>query len=81
MSTGLMTAASGRLSRRRTLLGWLFGLALPALATLISVSGQGLLGLPTDVMLPAVPGTTLPTHVTLPEVTLPGLPGTTLPSR
>jgi two-component system sensor histidine kinase KdpD len=51
MSTGLMTAASGRLSRRRTLLGWLFGLALPALATLISVSDQGLLGLPTDVML------------------------------
>ena len=46
-----MTTATGRLSRRRTLLGWLFGLALPALATLISVAGRGLLGLPTDVML------------------------------
>src|SRR5437588_541861 len=43
MSTGLMTAASGRLSRRRTLLGRLFGLALPALATLISVSDRRLL--------------------------------------
>jgi two-component system sensor histidine kinase KdpD len=51
MSTGVMTTASGRLSRRRKLLGWLFGLALPALATLISVTGRGLLGLPTDVML------------------------------
>jgi two-component system, OmpR family, sensor histidine kinase KdpD len=51
MSTGLMTTASGRLSRRRKLLGWPFGLALPALATLISVTGRGLLGLPTDVML------------------------------
>ncbi|MGH3575338.1 MAG: DUF4118 domain-containing protein, partial [Pseudonocardiaceae bacterium] len=46
-----MTTATGRLSRRRKLLGWLFGLALPALATLISVAGRGLLGLPTDVML------------------------------
>jgi two-component system sensor histidine kinase KdpD len=51
MATGVMTTASGRLSRRRKLLGWLFGLALPALATLISVAGRGLLGLPTDVML------------------------------
>jgi two-component system, OmpR family, sensor histidine kinase KdpD len=51
MSTGLMTTACGRLSRRRKLLGWPFGLALPALATLISVTGRGLLGLPTDVML------------------------------
>lgn len=46
-----MTTARGRLSRRRKLLGWLFGLALPALATLISVAGRGLFGLPTDVML------------------------------
>ncbi len=51
MGTGVMATASGRLSRRRKLLGWLFGLALPASATLISVAGRGLLGLPTDVML------------------------------
>ena len=46
-----MRTARGRLSRRRKLLGWPFGLALPALATVISVAGRGLLGLPTDVML------------------------------
>ena len=51
MGTGVIATASGRLSRRRKLLGWLFGLALPALATLISVAGRRLLGLPTDVML------------------------------
>ncbi len=51
MATRVMATARGRLSRRRKLLGWLFGLALPALATLISVAGRGLLGLPTDVML------------------------------
>lgn len=51
MGTGVIATASGRLSRRRKLLGWLFGLALPASATLISVAGRGLLGLPTDVML------------------------------
>jgi two-component system, OmpR family, sensor histidine kinase KdpD len=39
------------LSARRTLLGWLFGLALPAFAAVVSVTGRGVLGLPTDVMM------------------------------
>lgn len=39
------------LSPRRMLLGWMFGLALPALATLVSVAGRGIFELSTDVML------------------------------
>jgi two-component system sensor histidine kinase KdpD len=48
ISTGWMISP---LSARRTLLGWFFALALPALAAMVSVTGRGVFGLPTDVMM------------------------------
>jgi two-component system sensor histidine kinase KdpD len=48
ISTGWMISP---LSAPRTLLGWFFALALPALAAMVSVTGRGVFGLPTDVMM------------------------------